>query len=122
MSSFLLDDVGDLAIINNSLTLNSGNAAVTQHLQIHFQIFLGEWFLDTQVGVPWFRDVLIKNPSFAVVQQMLKAVILDTPGVLQILSFSLVFDSPQKRNLSLTFKALGSNGIIDFSQLVQVNP
>lgn len=119
MSSFQLNDDGDLVVTNNSLTLTTGIEAIRQHLQCRFRLFLGEWFLDTSVGVPWFRDVLVKKPSFVVVQEVLKDVILGTPGVLEIITFEFTFDSTD-REANLEFKALTEEGIIDFSQIVVV--
>jgi len=80
---------------------------------------LGEWFLDTDVGVPWFRDILIKKPSFVVVQEVLKDTILDTPGVLEITKFQFDFNSTT-REAELEFSCQTDEGTIDFSQLVEV--
>lgn len=110
---------GDLDLENNEIVLIDGADAIRQHLQIRFQFFLGEWFLDIEIGVPWFRDILIKKPSFAVVQEVLKTVVLDTPGVLQLMQFSFDFDSPS-READLEFQCLSDDGVIDFSQIVEV--
>lgn len=118
MSSFQLDADGDLQITKNSLTLTTSAEAIRQHLQIRFQIFLGEWFLDEDVGVPWFRDVLVKGPSFAVVQEVLKKVILETPGVVELQKFDFTFDATT-RQASLNFSALTTEGVINFSQIVE---
>lgn len=119
MSSFQLDPLsGDLLITNNSLTLTTGIEAIRQHLQCRFRLFLGEWFLDTSQGVPWYRDILIKRPAFAVVREILKRVILETRGVLEILKFEFDFVG-QTREASLTFTALTEEGVIDFTQTVE---
>ena len=125
MNSFKLETdttsefFGDFVIENNSLVEIDGMEAIRQHMTIRFQIFLGEWFLDTSIGVPWFRDVLVKNPSFNVVMQVLKDVILDTPGVLQIITFE--FDYTEgTREVSLDFQALTTEGVLDFSQIVEL--
>ena len=125
MNSFKLETdttsefFGDFVIENNSLVEIDGLEAIRQHMTIRFQIFFGEWFLDTSIGVPWFRDVLVKNPSFNVVMQVLKDVILDTPGVLQIITFE--FDYTEgTREVSLDFQALTTEGVLDFSQIVEL--
>ena len=110
---------GDLAVVNNSLVLVDGADAIRQHLQVRFGLFLGEWFLDEELGVPWFRDVLVKNPSFVVVQEVLKGVILDTPGVVELERFSFDYD-PLTRVATLAFRCLSTDGFIDFSQEVEV--
>lgn len=125
MSCFQLDtDVeseffGDFYIDNNSLVMIDGLSAIRQHMTIRFQIFLGEWFLDLRIGVPWFRDILIKNPSFNVVQEILKGVILDTPGAIQIITFDFGYTN-NSREVSLEFSALTTDGFLDFSQIVEL--
>lgn len=120
MSSFQLDQsTGDLQIANNSLSLTTGREAIRQHLQCRFRLFLGEWFLDTDQGVPWFRDVLIKQSSFAVVKEILKTVILDTPGVISITVFDFDYDGTT-REATLTFSCLTEEGVIDFTQVVTI--
>lgn len=125
MSCFQLDTdpesefFGDFYIENNSLVMIDGLPAIRQHMTIRFQIFLGEWFLDVRIGVPWFRDILIKNPSFNVVQEILKDVILNTPGALQIITFDFDYVN-NSREVSLEFSALTTDGILDFSQIVEL--
>lgn len=125
MSSFELEtDItspyyGDIKFENNNILLTDGLNAIRQHIEIRFQIFLGEWRFDLDVGVPWFRDILIKNPSFVVVQDILKGVILDTPGVLELIEFNFDFTSSE-RSISLSFKALTQEGFLDYSQIVDV--
>ncbi|NIQ92441.1 MAG: hypothetical protein GWN93_27050 [Deltaproteobacteria bacterium] len=119
MSSWALDENQDLKVTNNSLTLTEGQEAIRQHMTNRFQTFLGEWFLDTSVGVPYFQQILIKNPAAAVVQDILKATILQTPGVISILNFDADYDVAA-REFSLEFTADTINGPIDFSQIVEV--
>jgi len=120
MSDIALDADGDVDVVNNSIYLNDGLEAIRQHMQIRFQLFLGEWFLDEEAGVPWFRDVLIKNPSFVVVQEILKTVVLDTPGVIELLAFDFSYDA-KVREANLSFQALTTDGFIDFNQIVEVS-
>lgn len=120
MSSFLLDDTtGDLKIVNNKFVLTTGLQAIKQHVKNRFEINLGEWFLDTDIGVPYYRDIFIKNPSFATVEGILKAVILQTPGVLVLEDFNFDYDNKTRR-ASLKWKALAQDGPINFSQLVVI--
>lgn len=114
-----LDDNLDLLVTNNSLNLNMGSNAIRQHLRTKLGLFLGEWFLDTTVGVPWFRDVLVKNPNFVVIQDMLKDQILSTPGVIALERFDFDYVSGT-RNLSLDFTVSSTEGFIDYTQLVGV--
>jgi len=89
---FKLDATGDLDITNNSFSLVEGAAAVKQHCQVRLKFFLGEWFLDTRIGVPWFQQILVKGVSTTMVQQIIRDVILGTPGVKSIDAFSMVLN------------------------------
>ena len=119
MSSLLLDDTGDLDITDSQLSLTSGLQAIQQHLQVKLRIFLGEWFLNTDVGVPYYRDVLIKSPNFVQVSATLKTEILETTGVLELSSFEFDYDN-EIRAFTLDFKTLTEEGVIDFSQEIEV--
>ena len=124
MSSFLINDdkdspnFGDLEIVNNSLVLTTGLDAIKQHITVKFRLFLGEWFLDTGVGVPWYEEILVKRASFAVVQERLKAVILETSGILELIEFQFDFNAVT-RHATLKFRARTVEGNINFSQLVE---
>lgn len=117
MSSFQLDQAtGDLQLTNNALTLTQGAEAKRQHLQSSLRLFLGEWFLDTSKGVPWYSDILVKQQTFSVVREILKKKILETPGIISITKFKFDFDS-NSRTASLEFSCLSTDGPIDFTGL-----
>jgi len=119
MSSLKLNPDGDLDFTNNKLSLTSGIDAIRQHIQERFRTFFGEWMLDTTIGVPWFQQILVKAPLFPVVQQILKIVIVSTPGVLELIDFIFDFD-PETREASLDFAARTTDGDLDFSVLVEI--
>lgn len=86
------------------LQLVDGAARVAQQIKVTLLLFLGEWFLDTDFGVPYLEQVLVKNPNFAGVNALLRARILDVPGVTRIVSLSMDMNR-QARTLSVTFSA-----------------
>jgi len=120
MSSFQLDQAtGDLLIVNNSLSLTTGLEAIRQHMQCRFRLFLGEWFLDESLGVPYYQDILVKKPSFNVVQEVLKNTALETVGVIELTQFNFEYDA-NAREANLDFRCLTEEGFIDFSQIVEI--
>lgn len=110
---------GDIAVENNDVSFVDGADGIAQHMQIRYRLFLGEWFLNTSLGVPWFRDVLVKPASLPVVQDVLKEVALETPGVIEITKFIFGFDSAT-REISLAINVFSDDGPIDFAQIVEV--
>lgn len=119
MSSFVLDINGDLDITNGKLSFTTGLEAIRQHLAIKLQIAKGEWFLNQEVGVPYFEKIFQKPANFEVVSSVFKTEILETPGVTELLSFEMDFDA-NTRELSISFKALTEEGILDFSTEIEV--
>lgn len=123
MSSLELDiddgGDGDLLVRNNALHLTEGKAAIRQHLQVKFGIFMNEWFLDNNVGVPYYEDILIKNPAYVVVQEDMKSEALDTPGVTTLEKFELEYNSAD-RLASVTLEADTIDGPIDFTKEIPV--
>lgn len=62
----LLDSSNDLVIVNGDLAFSFGIAAVAQACRIAIQIFAGEWFLNLDVGIPYWQTILAQKPEVAV--------------------------------------------------------
>lgn len=119
MSSIQLDDDGDIVLTKNKTVIIDGLAAIRQHLWVRTHFFLGEWQFDTSLGVPWFRDILVKQTTFLVIKQIFQEVILNTPGVLRLLNFDMDYSSAG-RSVTITFAAQCAGGVIDFSEEIGV--
>ncbi len=87
-----------------------GAAAVAQKVRVRFRFFAGEWFLDRRLGVPYFRDILIKNPDRLVVSTVFRGVLTLTPGIKRVASFSSSLDV-STRTLTADFEATLDNGV-----------
>ncbi len=82
--------LGDLLLENGTVRLTvSLREDVEQELMVRFKFFLGEWFLDTTQGTPWFQSILGIKVPLGVVAQILRAVLLSPPGVASITQFDL---------------------------------
>lgn len=119
MTTIGLDPVThDLAVVNNQLQMLSNADEVTQNLRTRLKMFLGEWFLDLFKGVPYREEILGKGNSDARIGAAIKKVILETPGVIQLMSYSQTIDAAA-RKLSVEFRAQAADGaIIDFSEVI----
>lgn len=87
-----LDAKGALATVD-------GTEAIGQHIRQRLKTYQGEWFLDVRVGVPWLDQILGYRFDPTLAEAVVKAEILSTPGVTEILSFSVKFDTVT-RNLT----------------------
>lgn len=106
----------DIDLTSSGLALVTGDDAIVQHLTIRFGFFRGEWFLDQRVGIPYFTDILIKNPNLADVRNLFTQTILTTPGIAALEELKLDLNS-QTRVLDLDFTAQKDDGaLLDFSQ------
>jgi hypothetical protein len=114
MSDLWLDDEGDLVIENGDLVLTTGQEAIKQHILQRLKSYRGEWFLNIEDGVPYFQDILKKNPNPRAVDGALKVAIVETPGVTELTSFDLKYDT-LTRGLKLSFSCNTISGSVDFS-------
>jgi hypothetical protein len=119
MSDIQEDVNGDVLLTNGDLTLNSGIESVRQFLSQRLRLFLAEWYLDQDLGVPYFEEVLVKNPNPIVIDQIFKKEILSTRGVLSLEQFDLQLNTAS-RLLTVSFRARTLDGIIDFSEGIEL--
>ena len=109
MSDILLDEAtGDIAVVGLTpvLTTDLGKL-VRQRLKIRLDTYLGEWFLNSNVGVPYFQKLFKKPYNQLAVDSIFKGIILETEDVSRITSYSTNFDTAA-RTFSLTFSVLTS--------------
>lgn len=104
MTDFLLTDDEDLFFENGGYTLVTGIDEVIQRLKVKLGVVLGEWFPDTTQGVPYFEQILVKNPDFESIQSIFKSTILNDPDVDELLEFDMDQDK-ESRKLTVTFRA-----------------
>lgn len=116
MSTIKIDQNNDIELVNNDAFLLTGRDEIAQVLRQELRVFAGEWFLDTREGVPYFQDILKKAPDPARIDAIFKDKILSSPGVIELLQFNIELGGEDGRQLSLTFSARTSDGIISFDE------
>lgn len=103
MDLLLNTDTHDLVFINGGCPVTQLLVdVVTQRLKIKLYTFLGEWFLDTSTGIPYFQQIFGKVRSKATVDIIFQKVIADDPDVIEILVFESTVDS-SLRGYSMNF-------------------
>lgn len=93
MKDLKLTQDGDLAIDTFDLALVDGRAQVAQRMKTRLKTFLGEWYLNTDRGVPYFEDVFVKDPDTELVNAVLQDQILLDPEITEILTFTAEYDN-----------------------------
>lgn len=120
MAVFRTIPAGDLALEGGTF-VELGKTAETrvqyirQQLSARFKFFAGEWFLDLRQGIPYYRDVFVKNPNFDLIRALFLRVVRQMPGVLSVASFSTFYDA-SARQFTFAFKAIVDGGEIVVSQ------
>ena len=84
---------------------------VAQQIKIQLLTMLGEWFLDITHGVPYLEYILVKNPNFELIRQILKEQIQNVDDVEAVNSLELDYDSHQRR-LGVTYAAETNYGLV----------
>jgi hypothetical protein len=77
-------------------------ACVGQAILTRLKLWLGEFFLDTTDGTPWYEEILGPRAT-RIPDTAIKRRILGTPGVSEILTYSSTYDGNAR---TLTVNAL----------------
>lgn len=110
------DNSHDLVIVDGDLQLV---ADVAQAIKIRLLTVRGEWFLDNELGVPYFEEIFVKAPDLDRVRSIYRQTILDTPGVLDVRTITLSYTA-STRELSVSFNCDSDQGEIDQTVEIQL--
>lgn len=74
------------------VSMVSGVQYVRQKISTRLRFFLGEWFLDQREGIPYYRDVFIKNPDLAIIRSVFRQVINSIQEVSEIRTLTVAYN------------------------------
>jgi hypothetical protein len=104
-NDWYLTATGDLA------TLGTGDlSSISQHIAFRLRQRVGAWFLNLNDGW-WSLDLFGKAPKLQVIRALIRATILQTPGVVAVESLDLDFDKVT-RTLTALFTASTDLGLL----------
>lgn len=89
--SFIEPDWG-MSQIDGDIATVSDAQEVSQNSKIRLQIILGEVYNDTRIGIPWLTDMVNTQVSINAKKQILRDVILSTPGARSLESLDVSVD------------------------------
>jgi len=89
---------------------------VRQTLEINLKMIRGEWFANTNYGVPYFESVYGKNTTDQV-DAVFKSTIRNTEGVIKIVKFNSSLNN-RTRVYTLVFSVSTVEGIIENIEVV----
>lgn len=105
-----LDSNHDI-IIGRGATRIYGAAQVAQLVKCRLLTLMGEWKLDSSIGLPWFEAIFTKQVRPADIEAAIANIIRGTPGVQQLISIEINADY-SVRSLGITFSAISDYGDI----------
>jgi len=108
-----LDSNNDLVIAGSNFAIVEDGAETVQHVRTRLLFYFGEWFLDTFAGTPYFEQIFTKPANLANIESILKTRILNTPGVIRLIEFSLEYTGQSQRRLVVDFSAETEFGLIE---------
>ena len=89
---------------NHDMTFGHGIAdmaveaeACAQNVKTRLLLLQQEWFLDTDAGVPWLQDIMVKPANLALAESIVKRTILETEDVSELRSFAMTFDRDSRK-------------------------
>lgn len=80
-----------------------------QRLDENLSFFLGEWFLDTREGVPYWERIIGAKPDLGLIDTLYRRAILLTPSVGSVPNLKLAFDR-STRKLAPSFNVILKDG------------
>jgi len=102
----------DLIFENLTFKMISAKDELIQRLVTRLLVFLGEWWLNVNLGIDYMNDILIKAPYYETIASDFKRVILQTDGISKILSFSINDINNQRRAINISFDCQSDDGEI----------
>ena len=105
-----------LAISNGDLVICDNLDAIIQDVSRRLQFFLGEWFLNTKAGIPYFQKILGKHKPDGYVASLFRRVVIETPGILSLTQDVTLTYTEALRHLAVTFKANTTSGPLTYTK------
>lgn len=108
-----LDATGDIAFVGTPDQGSSGfHLEVAQRLRSRLAFFMGEWYLDARVGVPYYQRILgRKDVTDRTLSAIFGAVVRGTPGISTLDTIQVIRDRAL-RSAEIRFVARLADGFV----------
>lgn len=102
MFDLKVDNENNLVFVNGELVILEGADVATQDIIQKIQTYKGEWFLNTEEGIPYLEKMSHKDTPTFLLETLVAERINDIEYVTELTSLSLDFD-PTIRKLTLNY-------------------
>lgn len=101
-------ETGDVVFENGkTLVVSEAGKNVAQRLHIMLHTFAGEWYLNTEYGIPYFQSILGKKVSRQAIDLIFQQRILSEDGVQEIVEFTSNLSNSRVYTMSFKVRAEG---------------
>lgn len=102
-------ETGDLLLSGGDLVIVRDAESIKQAVVIRLNFLRGEWFLDTDTGMPYFQNILVKSPNLAAIRSIFNDEILSVAGINSVINLTLDYNR-QARRLNVSWRAASDLG------------
>ena len=92
-SDFELDSDGWDLVITDDIGIVENAAMTSQDSKFSLQLIQGEVFDDNRIGMPWLTDMVNPQVSIAAKKQIIRDIIMTTPGAIEITRLEVAVDN-----------------------------
>lgn len=98
MRTFAFDKISGLGLdSNNSLLIITDIEALASKITERLNFFLGEWFLNSEEGVPYFQEIFEKPFNSSLIVSILNTEIQKEPDVTNIINSQVQFNEVTRK-------------------------
>ena len=102
-TTFLNDASGDVDLSQGFRLTPDLTTYVAQRLDENMSFFLGEWFLDQRLGIPYYQRIIGAAPDLALLDTLYRRAAFKTVGVSAVRNMKIGFDrSTRKASVAMT--------------------
>ena len=117
MKDLLIDNSNGDLVVNSSGDIVITDS-VSQSITVRLKWFFKEWRFNKELGVPYFEEILVKNPSELKVKQIIRDEVLSVEEVEEISDIELTVQP--NRTALITFKVKAQGNYRDIEVIVDV--
>jgi len=108
-SDLSLDSDGWDLVITDDIGIVENASMTSQDSKFSLQLIQGEVFDDNRIGMPWLTDMVNPQVSIAAKKQIIRDIIMTTPGAIEITRLEVVVDN-EPGIASSVFEGITDNG------------
>lgn len=92
-----LSETDDMTYGQGRSNFINQSSAIAQSVYTRLRLLRGEWFLDTDAGVPYLQDIMVKPVNLSLAESAIKQAIIATDGIKELRTFELLFDQETRQ-------------------------